>query len=363
MKILLIKNENDFENLSPIWNEILIQSESNHIHSTFEWLSTWWKYFGADKKLFIVVAEENNEVLGIAPLMIQEVSKFYSNTLKFKQLTFLGRGFTDSADFIIRGNNSEVICKMMSFIYKHKTEWDEIYLTQMDSSNESLKVLNNLPIGEFSLNESYVIGCPFLPIKGEFQDYYKSISKTLRSKNERYIRKLEANGETKYIVEKRLTPKLLDEMIRLNQVRNNNNGRKSPLLDPKKREFIKEVLDKLSQKDQIRIFTIRQNEYLLIYSLTFNYNKTISRWNTSYNLEYSKFSLGKILTKYIIKYCFENNYEKCDWMAGIEDHKLLWTDQSRSNHSFTIKKRNIKTSIADSYFRLKKMARKYEFIQ
>lgn len=363
MKLRLVNTDEEFLNLSSIWNEILIQSEVNHIHSTFEWLSTWWKFFGDNKELFIIVAEEDSKILGIAPLMIQEESKFYNNTLKFKQLTYLGQGFTDSAGFIIKKNNTDILIMILDFIYKQNSKWDEIYLSQMDSSTKALKILNNQPAVKFSINENYIIGCPFLPIAGEFEKYYQGLSRTLISKNERYIRKLEKNGETKYIIEKKLSQKLLDEIIQLNQVRNLKNGRKSPFLEPTKKKFIIEVLDKLSKKDQVRIFTIRQNEYLLIYSITFNYNKTISRWNTCYNLDYSKFSLGKILTKFIIRYCFENDYDKCDWMAGSEEHKLLWTDKSRNNHSFSIKKRNIKTSIANSYFHLKKIARKYEFIQ
>lgn len=363
MDFFLLRNKNELDDLSSVWNELLVQSEVNHIHSGFEWLSTWWKYFGEGKELFVVLVKDDDEIIGIAPLMIHNVSKFYSNTLVFRQLTFLGRGFADSAGFIFKKGREDIIPKLMDFLYKHKNLWDEIHLTQMDNSTKSFKILNEGFSEEFTNHTDYVIGCPYLDINQDFDAYNKKLSRSLRNKVERYRKKLESEGETKYVIEYGFTQKLIDEIVRLNQMRNIKFGRKSPFLDPVKKAFIRDVFNKLSNKDQVRIFTIRQCEYLLIYSITFSYNNTISRWNTCYNLNYSKYSLGKILTKYILKYCYENNYKKCDWMAGVEEHKLHWTKELRENHSLTVKKKNIKTSIADSYRTIKKYARKYEFIQ
>ena len=53
MEIIHIEN---FESL-PInkyeWNNILKKSNNNNIFLTWEWLSTWFKYFGTNKKCLL----------------------------------------------------------------------------------------------------------------------------------------------------------------------------------------------------------------------------------------------------------------------------------------------------------------------
>ena len=68
IKIREISDYSDFSKMADSWNTLL--ASSNHsIFATWEWQSIWWKHFGNNRKLKILIAEENNETIGIAPLM------------------------------------------------------------------------------------------------------------------------------------------------------------------------------------------------------------------------------------------------------------------------------------------------------
>ncbi|MEM2970472.1 MAG: cellulose biosynthesis protein, partial [Candidatus Bathyarchaeia archaeon] len=67
-KIVEIDNYDDFLALEEDWNNILDKCDHT-IFSTWYWLSNWWKHFGNGKKLLLLLAQENNEIEGIAPLM------------------------------------------------------------------------------------------------------------------------------------------------------------------------------------------------------------------------------------------------------------------------------------------------------
>ena len=68
MRIFEIGDYPGFLSLKESWTEVLQKCEHT-VFSTWEWLSIMWKYFGKDRKLMILLAEENGKTIGIAPLM------------------------------------------------------------------------------------------------------------------------------------------------------------------------------------------------------------------------------------------------------------------------------------------------------
>ena len=68
MRIFEIGDYPGFLSLKESWTEAL-QKCDHTVFSTWEWLSIMWKYFGKDRKLMILLAEENGKIIGIAPLM------------------------------------------------------------------------------------------------------------------------------------------------------------------------------------------------------------------------------------------------------------------------------------------------------
>mgnify|MGYP000498213716 CR=1 FL=1 len=99
MQLKEITTQKDFYSLSTVWNSILKKSGSDSIFFTFEWLYKWWEHFGQGKKIFILLAQDEDEVIGIAPLMIgkRKILRY----LPVREVSFIGTGISDYADFII----------------------------------------------------------------------------------------------------------------------------------------------------------------------------------------------------------------------------------------------------------------------
>ena len=93
MKIIEINHFKDFISLKNTW-DMLLEHSSNEVFSTWEWLSTWWKYFGNNKKLLILLAKENDRIVGIAPLMYSIDRVFGVNQ---SIIEFIGAGYLPCA--------------------------------------------------------------------------------------------------------------------------------------------------------------------------------------------------------------------------------------------------------------------------
>ena len=96
-----------FKKLEPVWNILLARSSSNTIFSTFEWFFTRWDHFGEDKKIFILLAQDGEEFIGIALLMIEK--RRILRYVPVKVLSFIGTGLSDHADFIIGRSREELL--------------------------------------------------------------------------------------------------------------------------------------------------------------------------------------------------------------------------------------------------------------
>jgi hypothetical protein len=85
LSVQILTEEFQLDQLENVWNKLLERSGSNTIFLTFEWISTWWKNFGAHHRLFIALVRKENEVIGIFPLMITQREFFFAARLYQQQ--------------------------------------------------------------------------------------------------------------------------------------------------------------------------------------------------------------------------------------------------------------------------------------
>lgn len=103
MNIRCITNENDFASLQNDW-ERLFTLTGTHFFSSFAWNHTWWKYFGKNYKLALLVAEEGQTIHAIAPLFLDGIT-----------VKYIGSGLADYGEFL---GNPTAFPLFLAFIQK-----------------------------------------------------------------------------------------------------------------------------------------------------------------------------------------------------------------------------------------------------
>jgi CelD/BcsL family acetyltransferase involved in cellulose biosynthesis len=98
MVILEITKIQDLLNIKDVWDQLLLRNETKSSELGFNWVTTWWRYCCSDSMLFVLLAKDNDKLLGIAPLMISETSD--GNSV-IKKLEFIAASTSNYADFII----------------------------------------------------------------------------------------------------------------------------------------------------------------------------------------------------------------------------------------------------------------------
>ncbi len=349
--VRLIDNLEGFKSLEGIWNRLLEKSGSDHIQLTFDWLWLWWGHFGHGKDLFILVAEEGDSIIGLAPLYIGPGRRFFKGLIEFRTIAFIGSGFTDISDFIITRERERVLHAFFEFIKSNNDLWEEISLSQMSDSSLNFPIIKEITNGSgYNKSLNQVIACPFLSITCGFTEYYKTINKNWRYDLERNSRRLSKDGNVlNFKIEDCIDENLLHDIYQLNLNRNIKTERRSIFLEGKRYDFIRSITNEFNHKNHIKLFHLRHNDNLICYMLCFDYHNRIYFWNTSFDVKYFQYSVGKIIIKEALEYCFNNNYSLFDFMAGDEDYKFKWTATAYNNFHLVLQKKNMKSTIVRIY--------------
>ncbi|MDZ7808683.1 MAG: hypothetical protein U5K71_16465 [Gracilimonas sp.] len=69
LSTIVITTASEFEEISSEW-KALVEIADVEIFQTFEWQHTWWKYFGGNNKLHIVLFKKGSQLVGIMPFFI-----------------------------------------------------------------------------------------------------------------------------------------------------------------------------------------------------------------------------------------------------------------------------------------------------
>jgi CelD/BcsL family acetyltransferase involved in cellulose biosynthesis len=289
----------------------------------------------------------------------------YRGLVKLRALSFIGQGFSDNSDFIISpgvagASREQVLTALFDHMFKNGSRWDEILLAQLaDTSPNFDLVKKETERNGYDVAVETLIVCPYIEIAGDFETYYQGLGKNLKHDVAKKSRRLAEQGlEPSFEVVTRIDDRVLAELRELNQKRFEAAGHRSFFLREDRFSFLRELASIFTEKQRWLLFLFRVKGKLVAYRLCFAYNGTVYDWNTSYDVEYSQYSLGKILLKPVLEYCFEQGYKVFDFMAGDEDYKLKWTGKTRTNWQIAVRHRNLKTGLMKTYSSIKRRAQR-----
>lgn len=322
----VITDSSQFYALKDEWNSLLQKSHTNTIFLTWEWVYTWWEVFGEGGDLFIItVRNEKGELVGIAPLFIKK-TKYYK--FPVKEITFIGIGHSDRQDFIILKNDTAIIKEIVSKIYEGKDKWDIVHLDQIPSA--SLLVSGCLSMN-FKPEIEFSSLCPYLNIENDWENYFNSLDRRFRYDIRTKTKQLNNLGRYEFKLVRRVNNigELLTYIEDIEIKSKKNNTEEAFFSVGKNKYFLSKFLTLSMGNNWLAFSTLTVDNNLLAYSLGFIFNNIHYGYNTAYDINYHKYSPGKIVINETIKWFFENKnvIKMFDFSRGGTDIKAKWTSE------------------------------------
>jgi CelD/BcsL family acetyltransferase involved in cellulose biosynthesis len=345
-KTEVFTNTNQLAELKSEWNDLLNRSTTNTIFLTWEWINSWWQVFGNSSELLLITVREDNDILvGLAPLMLRK-RRFY--TFPISEITFIGSGLSDRQDFLISNDDPKIIDAILQEIYKKKKKWTLIYFDQVPTTSLLLKekLFKKYPM---VIEDSSI--CPYIPIQDSWEGFYKSLSKKMRRDLSNKLNKFKKTGNWQFVVNDQVQDinNTVEAFKKIEEGSRKSGTQKEYFINKDNMKFIQIFLEFCLKNNWLDISNIILDNKIISILLGYIYHKKYYAYFITFDEDFYNLSPGKIILNEKIKWCFNNNEKitEFDFSRGDSYIKSRWATLSRQHQRLIIFKRTIYSKLIE----------------
>ena len=321
--------ENIFESLGDEWKSLFAASRCSPF-LTSEWLSNWYKWFGANRALFILKAYRQNQLIGLLPLCLQEKKVL---GLKLKRLAFVGegQGGADYLDLIARpADKPEVLAAIFDYLKKENC-FDLISLECLPSDSATITFLHKFaqretkPRLRYADLTTYV--CPQINLSFGWETILKQSKR--QSNFKRKLKRLEkmADFEFRSVTSPEESGDAFERFYLLHEKRWQKSGGSELSGHPRLVSFQRDSVSQLAQTGLLRFdeLWVEGECRASIYGL--DDGQAFYCYNSGYDLDWANHSVGLVLIGLSVKSAAERGNSLYDFLRGDETYKFDWANQ------------------------------------
>lgn len=322
--------------LADEWDLLLQQSPTNGIFLSWDWISHWWKHFGAAYHPWLVVAREkgSRRLLGVAPLM-RGKQQWKGLPLAYRELSFIGSPVAtpDHLDLIVADGQKAVWQALLSEIWRQRGAWELWRLISVPASSPTVAYLREKVPAQH--RQERQIPCPYIVLPSDWQTFRTQLGKNQRRNIQRYDRYLAEAGAGEVVYGQLTTPQeipnLLSQLAELHQAVQKEQGHLGAFHDPRLLPFQTEIAQRFWVQNQLRLYWLRLGEKIIAMMYCFEYNARLSFYITGYDLDWSRFGPGRQIISHALQDCIARQVQIFDFLRGDEAYKFDWTATTQTN--------------------------------
>lgn len=321
----------EFEDLKGDWNQMLQKSRDNCVFSTWEWLWCWWKHFGKGRHLRILIAQEKDEIFGIAPLMLSKYSFLRLGNLH--KMEFIGTPHSDYNNFILLKKEKECLNLFLNHLLEF-SNWDLLELRDIREGSISANALQDLcasQISKLKLRVSTL--CPYINLPTSTEVFVNRLSRNMRRNLRKRMRKL----REKYKVEVKIqrdfgsVEEAMEIFFKLHQKRWSSKGKPGAFISEAFRAFHRELAEIFDEKGWLALYFLTVNDEPVAAVYSFDYNEKKYGYLTGFDPDFGPYGVGNLLKMYVIEECVRTGFREYDLTRDFEPYKANWATGVRKN--------------------------------
>lgn len=309
------------DQLAQAWNGLLDESITHVPFLRYEYLKTWWETRGGGEwsqaELSIITAQENDRLVGIAPLFKAE------HEGKLAYLLLGSIEISDYLDLIVRpGECAEFLDSLMGFLASGEAgNCDCLDFYNILSDSPSLAFLEAAAKKlRWVSTTSQLQHSPYIPLPGDWEKYLAGIDKKQRHEIRRKMRRVEeTGGNVRWFIWEDASQ--LDGAIDSFMGLMSNDPDKARFLTPAMRDHMRNTARCAFEAGCLNLAFLEVGGEKAAGYMSFDYLNRLWVYNSGLDRRFMEYSPGWVLLGYLIKWANETGKIEFDFMRGNEDYK------------------------------------------
>jgi len=308
--------------------ESLEAAGADHIFQTWEHADLWQRTVGKGSKAkpMLVTLREDGRLVGVFP-----ACRIRESGLPL--VTWLGAPRAlDYGDVVFDGTAAETsLDEFVSESLRQLSRAARTSVLYLPNVRGDARARDALGARMRVLRESTA---PFLPITGTWEEYLATRGKDLRYELKRRTKRLEEAGDSVFELLAPGDERVAEAVAALagfQRSRFDALGTRTSLFDE---DFARFRELQATTDPHSRVATLRLNGEIIAVSLHAVYRGRLYCFAPGFDNRFAPFSPGVLLRGFVIRSCYENGWDPCDFGWGDEAYKYRWTDQAATLTTF-----------------------------
>lgn len=322
MKLSIVRDPESLEAMAPQWRDLCGRTSDHYLFQTFDWLWAWWTCQGSGKpnRLHVIHGEEDGRTVLIWPLLI-------NSGTPWRMLRWMGED-GDYADVLVEdGGDAVARLKQAWRAIVEGSGYDVVVLDHLAPDARVRPLLEQEVGAQSETFPSPIIACGDWP---DWDAYYKTLSKNLRSNQRRRRRKLGEHGEIVFETVDGLED-VQALLVRLQDMKIawlEHRGEPIQRFQAKEYwEFVDAVVRQTHAAGTLYAARLRAGDTVVAVEAGILYRGRLYSWLSAFDMAWAKHSPGRILLEESLKWSFENGVKTFDFLAGPDAYKFDWAKQ------------------------------------
>jgi CelD/BcsL family acetyltransferase involved in cellulose biosynthesis len=349
MHVRIIRNSKGLLELKDKWDRFLNSSGQNMPFYSWAWYSAWWKHFGENNDLFLLVAEESDGCLqGIAPLYRKRTR---IRGLPVRELRFLDNSIGPRNAILLQKGPTgiQALKEIVECINEHRVEWDLITLSNIEAeSNFLTELVKYLHSAGFRFLQEPARQSPYIALEGSFEDYWtNNFNSKFRNNILRKLRVQNNHGHCQVV--SYTEPSDMERALRLTFEISSKSWKGRIGADmggsAERKAFYREVTHALAEQSQVRIWISIINDSPIALSYQLISEHAVHQLVGDFDDSYRSLAPGNILLYHIIQQTYGERIRNYDFCGNAYEYEKPWAKGVKRHIHFQIFNANYYSSL------------------
>lgn len=329
------------------WNRLAASMSFATPFSAWEWVYTWWEYFGADRQSLPLFIYRGQELRAILPLW-RRPADVLGRKFGVRMLELAGAHgvYPDHLDLIAAPEDASLCMRAaLDFLTRSGVPWDVLRLPTVAEDSAALSGLRHAP-DRLTVARHLVTVAPYVAGPKSFEQFLGELSRNERYKlRSRSKKLLEGEGVAYVAFSRDERESALHLLLSLHERRAAEKGINSSFAQPQVQAFHRALLERMDW-DHVLLRGLRHKDEVIAVFYGFRVNQRVFYFQLGHHPGWSKWSPGLVLITETIRESFGGGCKEYNFLQGDEPFKRIWAGQARTLYDCYVYNDTLRARIA-----------------